>query len=369
MLILLNALQAGNRSGTGRYVEALAQWLPQVPSSLSYAFFWPRHVPHPPRAQFASAAFLDQDAQPAWRRLWIDHYGMRREAARSGANLVHYPANIGPLVEMPNAVVTIHDLTFFRNPGWFRPGRALYYRKAAAVGARRAARIIADSQASATDIQTYLGIDADRIDVIPLGVDPAFGPAGPEQVAAVRRKYGLGRPFILYMGTLEPRKNLPRLIEAWEQSAAGDADLALVGRRGWKTAALDAAIAASPHRDRIHLPGFVPMEDQAALYSACEAFVWPALAEGFGLPVLEGMACGAPVLTSNRSSLPEVTGDAALLANPEDADAIAEGINRILSDSALRARLKAAGPLRAAHFTWRRTAELTVASYRRALSL
>jgi glycosyltransferase involved in cell wall biosynthesis len=370
MLVLCNGLQAGNRSGTGRYTEALVQWLPTVESPFDFLFFWPCHVPHPPHDYYAATAFADRDVTRPWQRVWEDQVVLRQAAARHRANVVHYPANVGPLLAVPNAVVTVHDLTFFRFPGWYRNTRAFYYRKAVAAGVRRAARVIADSGATAADLQAYLNVPEEKIDVVPLGVDEVFRPVDAERCAAVCRKYALDRPFLLYMGTLEPRKNLPRLVQAWDRvAAATGVDLVLAGRRGWKNNALDAAIGRVAHPERVHLAGYIVSEDQPALYSACTAFVWPTLWEGFGLPPLEAMACGAPVLTSNCSSMPEVTGDAAVLVDPEDSDALAEGLERIVTDTGLRRRLAVEGPRRAALFTWRRTAELTVDSYKRMLGL
>ncbi len=360
MKILFDALQAGNRSGTGRYSEELASRLPGLAGDIEV-------IVEPPPARWASHS----PAVRLWgaRRVAYEQFGLSRLAREIGAAGVHYPANIGTAFRKSPSVVTIHDVSFFRNPGWFTLNRAMYYRVAVGQSAHTATRVIADSTAAADDIVNFLGIRAGKIDVIPLGVDPVFCPAPDAQCARIRERHGLPGRFFLYLGTLEPRKNLPRLIEAWSRIAIeADVDLVIAGRDGWKTGPIDRAIGSSLARARIHRPGFVDPADLPALLSAATAFVWPSLCEGFGLPVLEAMACGVPVLSSNTSSIPEVTGDAAMLVDPLDIDAIANGMLRIVRDEKLRARLRTAGPEQARRFTWERTASMTLETYRRAFS-
>ncbi len=366
MRVLINALQAGNRSGTGRYIEALIPALLEAGDPAGLAVYWPARLPAP--AWAGQVALVRRDAARL-KRLWEDQANMGGALRRAGADLVHYPANIGALRKTPS-VLTVHDLSFLRHPEWFRWERAAYYRFAAVRSARLARRVIADSQSTAQDLQELAGINADRIDVVPLGVDPAFAPAEEAAQEAARKKYNLPEQFFLYVGTLEPRKNLPRLIAAWDRIAEDTGvRLVLAGREGWKVAGLHAAIHAARHAARIHLPGFIAPEDLAPLLSAARAFVWPSLYEGFGLPVLEAMACGAPVLASNTSSLPEVAGDAALLVDPEDVNAIAAALKTLAANEDQRAQLRKRGLVRAAKFTWSRTAQLTLASYRKALDV
>lgn len=370
MIVLLNALQAGNRSGTGRYTTELARWLPVLADDLDFVVLWPRHVPHPHIETAHREAFLLCDARTSLRRLYIDQIGVHGVRARAGANVVHYPASVGCLTPIHNAVVTVHDLSFLHEPRWFRPGHAAYYRYAVGRTARLAERVIADSQVTAQDLNEKLGIPRDRIDVVPLGVDERYRPAPPEAVVSVRTKYALPKRFFLYLGTLEPRKNLVRVIEAWSRIAtACPLDLVIAGRQGWRSRPIARAIAAATRPERVRCPGFIAEEDLPALLSAAEAFVWPSLWEGFGLPPLEAMACGTPVLTSNVSSLPEVVGDAALMVDPYDIEAIAEGMLRLAEDAALRDQLRSLGLQRAAQYTWRRTAQGAIDTYRAVLHL
>ncbi len=366
MNVLINALQAGNLSGTGRYVTELVRALAALPDGPEMTLVWPAGQPAP---GFGPRTDLVRRGSGTFRRLLDDHWGILELTARKGAEAVHYPANFGPSSAVRGLVVTVHDLSFVRHPEWFRLNRALYYRFMLKRTARVATRFLADSEATAADLRAFLRLPEDRIDVAPLGVSTHFRPAPEAALAAVRGKYRLPERFLLYVGTLEPRKNLARLIAAWSRLSREEAPpLVVAGRVGWKTEAVKRAAAESPRRTEILFPGFVPQEELPALYSAAQAFVWPSLFEGFGLPPLEAMACGTPVVTSNTSSLPEAVGDAALTVDPLDEDALSDAIRRVVTDSGLRAALREQGLARAALFSWQRTAALTLETYQRARS-
>ncbi len=366
MRVLINALQAGNRSGTGRYVEELIRWLPGLVSDVEVRVLWPGHVPAPPAVP--AEALMPVQVQTPWQRLYCDQFGMRRIRREVQADLVHYPANIGALAPVVPFVLTVHDLSFYRKATWYRTSRAVYYWVAARRSILAARRIVADSKTTADDLMNMLHVPARKIDVIPLGVGEEFKPAPPERQAAVRAKYHLPANFFLYVGTLEPRKNLPRVIEAWDQIAAGiPHDLVIAGREGWKTAPIHAAVKRARFASRIHFPGFIEQADLPALLSAAAVFVWPSLCEGFGLPPLESMACGTPVLSSDLSCMPETLADAALLVDPYTTEDIAAGMKALATDNALYERLRQKGFARAQRFTWKHTAELTISSYRNAI--
>ncbi len=363
MRVLLNALQAGNRSGTGRYVAELARRLPGRAKDVELRVLWPRHVPLPPASL---PDFFEQvEAGNPLARVYVDQILVHSHARRFGADLVHYPANIGPLFPPGRTVLTIHDLTYFHHPEWFRRNRAAYYRFATRWSARHANAIIVDSQATADDCRAFLGLGEENMAIVPLGVGDEFRPVSSEQQATARTWYRLPDQFILYAGTMEPRKNLVRLIAAWDRIAdACPYDLVLAGRDGWKTGPIRAAAAASLHPRRIHFPGFIANDDLPALYSAARVLAWPSLFEGFGLPPLEAMACGTPVVVSNRSSLPEVVADAGLLVDPDDVEALSAALFDAATDESLRNRLILSGQARAQGFTWNRTAEMTLQIYR-----
>ena len=362
MRLLFNALQAANRSGTGRYSAELALALMRR-KDLELILAWPQGATV---AVTPNTHLMPLQAH-GWRRLLFDQWSIERMFYEESAHLAHYPASIGRVFgEMP-FVLTIHDLCVLRHPEWFRPERVAYYRRAIAASALHAKRILADSLATADDIVALLRFPINKIDIVPLGVTSEFHPCSFETVATVRARYALPERFFLYVGTIEPRKNLARLIQAWDSVADHVPDLVLAGREGWKCFSVHNALAKAHHAPRIHLPGFIPQDDLPALLSAAEAFVWPSLYEGFGLPPLEAMACGVPVLTSDISSLPEIAADAALLVPPEDPAAIAEGLRALASNAALRATLREAGIKRAAEYTWDRTAAAAVTAYAKAI--
>lgn len=365
MRILLNGLQAGNRSGTGRYTIELARRL-AARDDVEVRLVWPWNFAAPEGVDHRT---LSRHAAGALRRLTYDQVGIRREARQWDADLVHFPANIGPVAKMRNAVLTIHDLSFYHDPSWFKASRAIYYRTAVGQSAHSATRIVADSRTTADDVHTYLGIPTGRIDVAPLGVDAHFARADDGAIARVIERYKLPAPFFLFVGTVEPRKNVARLVRAWDKVARDlDHGLVIAGRDGWKTGAVDAEIGGVSQPERLRRIGYIEYKDLPALYSAAAAFVWPSLWEGFGLPPLEAMACGCPVVTSNVSSLPEVCADAALLIDPQNEAALVQALLRIVRDEKLRANLVDAGRARAAQYTWDRTADATAASYRAALA-
>jgi glycosyltransferase involved in cell wall biosynthesis len=365
MLILLNALQAGNLSGTGRYVAELARRLPGLSRDMNCLVAWPKHIPAPHFADGAETSLRLMEARGSYMRIFQDQCGIRFLRRREKADVIHFPASVGPLFPMSGVALTVHDLSFMRNPLWFRADRAAYYRWTVGHSIGLASRIIADSHATAADLHEFFDVPMNRVDVVPLGVGEEFHPATQEQQATARAWYKLPESFFLYVGTIEPRKNIVTLIEAWNRIAAKcECDLVIAGRWGWKYKSIRTAAAASPYSKRIHFPGFIGPEDLPSVLSAASAFVWPSLYEGFGLPPLEAMACGAPVVTSNVSSIPEVVGAAALQVDPNDTDALADALSRIETDSALRASLRDRGLARAATFTWERTARLTFDSYR-----
>ncbi|MCS6802253.1 MAG: glycosyltransferase family 1 protein [Chloroflexota bacterium] len=297
------------------------------------------------------------------RRLWWQQLELPRRA--TGADLLHVPGFDAPARAPCPVVLTVHDLIGALFPKILPPVSRLYWARWLPFTLRFADAIIADSEATRRDILRLTAVRA-PIAVVPLGVDPLFSPPPPERVAAVRARYGLAEPFLLSVGTLEPRKGIDTLVDALAL-LEGRAVLALAGKVGWNWERVAARVARHGLGARVRRLGYVPDEDLPALYAAAEAFVLPSRYEGFGLPVLEAMACGAAVVTTTAGALPEVAGDAALLIPPDDPPALAAALSRLLADGALRAALQARGRARAAGFTWDRTARETVAVYRAVL--
>lgn len=364
MKVLLNALQAGNRSGTGTYAAELAQELTTADHGVEVTVAWPIETPSP----LPEDRVLLKNGRNALGRICYDQWSIAADAKRIGAALIHYPANVGTVLGRHTSVVTIHDLSFYRHPEFFTAARGAYYRSAVKAGAKHARRIVADSECTARDLVDCLQVDRHRVDVVPLGVSTRFQPASATAQDEARRLYRLPEKFILYVGAIEPRKNLPRLVAAWDSVAGAiEHDLVIAGRRAWKCGELDRSVAEAKHQNRIRFPGFIEPDRLNAVLSSAAVFAYTPLWEGFGLPPLEAMACGTPVLTSKTSSLPEVVGDCAVTVDPTNSEAIAEGLRTLATDDALRIELAARGKRHAAAFTWEKTAERTAESYRRAV--
>jgi glycosyltransferase involved in cell wall biosynthesis len=271
-----------------------------------------------------------------------------------------------PLRGIPT-VLTVHDLLFHRLPEHHKVLNRWYLNWTMPLYCRRADHIIAVSHTTRRDLIDLYRIPPDKITVIYEAADPKFRPQSQEVIEAVRARHNLPERFLFYVGTIEPRKNLTRLLHAWEPLyQAGDAPpLVIGGKRGWLADEFFAALEASPCRENVTLTGYVPDADLPGLYGAATAFTFPSVYEGFGLPPLEAMACGTPVACSNTPSIAEVVGDAALLFDPEDIGAMRDVLRRILGPhhDDLRADLRARGLQRAAQFSWEQTARETLAVY------
>jgi glycosyltransferase involved in cell wall biosynthesis len=274
---------------------------------------------------------------------------------RDGAQLIHGPANSLPLLHpgLPG-VVTIHDLAIYDHPEWFPSGQWFATRVVVPQSARRARMIICPSEATKRAAVRLFGIEPERCRVIPHGVETEFGlPVSPSLKAGVRARYALPDRYLLQLGTVQPRKNYVTSLRALARIPVGQRlPLIVAGGFGWRYDAVVDAVRELDLRDWVRFVGYAGMPDLPALYQMAQAVLFPSLDEGFGLPVLEAFAAGTPVVASNAGAIPEVAGDAALLSVPEDAQALADNLLRLLTDSQLRERQVAAGRARAALYTW-----------------
>jgi glycosyltransferase involved in cell wall biosynthesis len=352
--------------GAANYIINLVQALLRIDATNEYVIFSkPLHAPlfDSTRAQIVQTAL----ASPLLRIAW-EQTALPLLARQHRLDLLHSPHYTMPLVKTCRTVVTFHDMTFFLYPEAHLRYKRLFFRAMIPWSARRADALIAISQSTRADILRILRTPPDQVIAIPYGIAPQFQPI-PDSPArdALCQKYNLPRPFILYVGNLEPRKNLPILVRAFARVARAGLPHALVlaGARGWMAAEIFSTIKELDLVSRVHFPGYVPQQDLASLYSAASLFVYPSLYEGFGLPVLEALACGVPVITSNVSSMPQVAGDAGILVEPSDVDALADAMKRVLTDQGLRATLVAKGLARARSFSWERTAQATLSTYTR----
>jgi glycosyltransferase involved in cell wall biosynthesis len=280
----------------------------------------------------------------------------RVEWATGPVDVVHgtiiaVPASLAPLV------LTIHDLAFLTYPEHFSRRGLSFFRRALDLARRHARLVTCPSEATMEECRRA-GFDERRLRLVPWGVRAA--PASEADVEASRRRHGLVRPYVLFCGTIEPRKNLPRVIEGFRRADVPGLDLVLAGPQGWNE---DIGRLLDPLDGRAHALGFVPGDELGPLYAGAAAVVYPSLREGFGLPVLEAMAQGAPVITSLGTATEEVAGDAALLVDPHDSRAIAEAIAALMRDRELASRFADAGRARAATYSWDRTAERMAAVY------
>jgi glycosyltransferase involved in cell wall biosynthesis len=286
-----------------------------------------------------------------------------RKAAKAGADILHCPVGVTSMRSPVPLVVTVNDVMALEHPDWFTRANALQQRLVLPRALAAAMRVIVPSEHTRQRVLANCRLDPGRIDVVPYGVEPAFTPGTADATALDR--LGIEGPYVLTVGTLQPRKNLPAAIAAFERAAADGAahTLVVAGARGWR----DDAVAEMLRRPRVHVLGEVSDEQLVELYRGADCLLFPSLYEGFGFPALEAMACGTPVVCANRTSLPEVVGDAAVLVDPDDIAAFATALTEVLSSPARRAELAAAGLARAREFSWDRCADLTVAAYERAL--
>jgi glycosyltransferase involved in cell wall biosynthesis len=284
-----------------------------------------------------------------------------------GADVYHGVLNVMPLASPVPSVVTIHDLSPFLFPQTFRRVNRIYTRWAIRVACRRAAYILAVSEFTKQEVVRWMRVPPERVVVTYDAADDRFAPPDPAEVEAFRRAKGLPEKFVLFLGTLEPRKNLTLLLDAYAMVARSiDAPLLVAGSRGWLYEPVLARAEQLGLGDRLRFVGYVDQAEQHLWYAAATVFAFPSLYEGFGMPPLEAMACGTPVVVSSSSSLPEVVGDAGLVVSPSEPEELADALHRVVSDAELRAELRARGLAQARRFSWRETAERTLDVYRRA---
>jgi glycosyltransferase involved in cell wall biosynthesis len=363
---LLAHTRSFRRAGVSHYIEQLLQHLARVDQTNQYTIFTTRGLDAaalglPPHFTIQPSRF--PTINPRVRIPW-EQFLAPLILRRQRADLFHGTLNVVPLACPVPSVVTIHDLAFIRFPYTFRSYNRTYLDLATRVSVRRATRILAVSEHTKREVVGLLGVPAERVVVTPNAARVHFHPPAAEALAAFRTRHSLPEQFVLYVGTLEPRKNLTTLLDAYAQIARQSAVPLLVGGgKGWMYDAVFARLEALGLRDRVHFVGYLDEEELPLWYAAARLFVFPSLYEGFGMPPLEAMACGTPVVTSNSSSLPEVVGDAGLMVAPMDVDALADAIMRLLSDEALHADLRERGLRRAQQFAWHTTAERTRDAY------
>jgi len=370
MRIAINTLAMKSKlHGVGNYIKNLVRSLSRRDAENDYLLFASKENISHLKGLPANFQIVLAPAGPAKKIFWEQSI-LPAKLKKYSVDLYHGPAFAVPFIKTCPQVVTIHDASFTLTPERHPLYRRLYYRATVPAVMRNADAIITVSQSTKSDLLQLASIPPEKILAVPLGVDPRFRPVGNQnQLFSLRQKYRLPRPFVLFVGMIEPRKNLQLLIDSYLSGHFFDRfDLVLAGSLGWDYSQLLQKIDASGKRKHIRLPGYVEDADLPALYAAAEVFVYPSIYEGFGLPVLESMACGTPVITSSVSSLPEVAGDAALLVDPRDAAALTSALQKLLADKSLRDEFALRGLDRAASFTWDQTAQKTLSVYQHLFS-
>ena len=371
-IIGLNALllsqDAGYRNaGLSRYIRQLLRHLPTAAPDMNlvayvsdpslYMSGWTGHRPAWDTSRAPGRILWEQLAQP---------WALRRD----GVDLVHALVNVGPVVHPCPVVVTIHDLTFIRFPELFPSERRGYLQRMTRWTARRAARIIVDSASTGQDVEQLLDVPAERIAVVYPGLNEGMSRPASASIAELRARYDLPEQFVLFVGTLEPRKNITLLLDVWALLASHHGmcpTLVIAGGKGWFYETLETRVRALGLADSVRFVGYVADDDLPAWYAAATLFVFPSLYEGFGFTPLEAMACGTPVIVSSTSSLPEVVGAAGLALPPDDPEAWADAVASLLSLPKRLGTMAQSGVAQAARFSWSTTAHQTAEIYRQVL--
>jgi len=359
------------RTGVANYVFGLLRGLAAVDRDGGYVIFAkPEHV-----AEFgidqSNFEFVPIDLPARGLRLAWEQVGLPKRVREHRLQLLHSPHYTMPLSHPVRSVVTFCDMTFVLYPEVHQLVKRTYFPAMMRWSARHADRLITISESTRDDLVRLWGIDPARVTPVPLAAGAEYQPAAPATIASVCARYSLPpRGYVLYLGVLEPRKNVDQLVAAFGRMTGRFPDLllAIAGKRGWMYDRIFSQVEALGLADRVRFTGYVPEEDLPGLYGGARLFTYPSRYEGFGLPVLEAMRCGVPVVTTNVSSMPEVAGDAALLVDPDDVAGLADAMMRILESSSLAEDLARRGRLRATSFSWERCATETRQVYQQVLA-
>jgi len=288
-------------------------------------------------------------------------------AIRDKIDLLHSMAFVAPLWTPCPTVVTVYDLSFIHFPDRFPALQRWYLASQTRRSCRQARRVITISESSRQDVHRFFDVPLARIDVVQPGVDSYYRPVPAVDVVAFRQRENLPEKFVLHVGTLQPRKNLPVLLEAFATLGRPELQLLLVGGKGWQFDEIFQGITRLGIQEQVRLTGYVPDQELPLWYNAAALFVFPSLYEGFGMPVIEAMACGTPVIAANTSSIPEAAGKAAILFEPQDVTELAERMGTVLDDPELSNKMREKGLRQAQQFSWQRAGRETAAVYRKAL--
>ncbi|MCO6451612.1 MAG: glycosyltransferase family 4 protein [Caldilineales bacterium] len=357
-----------HRAGMGRMAHEMAVALVNAAADEQWSVFYNSHsgvYPAPPLDRIPRTT-IDL-GNKRWRLRVMQAYALRQaqDGLIGSVDIFHATDHLLPNLQRTKAVFSLGDVTFLSHPQAHSRLNRMFLRLMMPRFLSNAYAIIAISQNTLAEMKRYYEVGLDNATVVHLGVSKRFKPIDdPATLTDVRKRYALPLDFILYVGTIEPRKNIARLIEAYANLNNQTTKLVIAGKRGWLYDDVFQLVQSHGLENDVLFPGYISDEDLPAIFSAATLFVFPSLYEGFGLPVLEAMACGVPVITSNVSSLPEVAGDAAILIDPYDIQSIRDAMQSLMDNPTKRSELSAKGLRNAAEFTWERTARQTLDIYR-----
>jgi len=363
---LLSGEAGYRRAGIHQYIEQVLRHLPQN-GTTDHTVFTQYRADWLQRQGLTAVSSKLPTERRLFRIGW-EQLVWPWQARRRQLDLLHSMAFVAPLLSNRPTIVTVYDLSFLHFPENFPAAQRIYLTNMTRISCRRAVRVITISESSRQDVHHFFSVPLEQIDVIRPGVDAIYKPATAEAVADFREAEGINGRFILHVGTLQPRKNIPVLLEAFAKLDDSKLKLVLVGGKGWLFDSIFDKVIALGLQEKVRFTGYVPDELLPLWYSAADLFVFPSLYEGFGMPVVEAMACGTPVVASNSSSIPEAVGDAGLLFDPQNSSKCAERMQNVLNNSTLSGKMCRLGLKYAKQFSWERAGKETAVVYERVAS-
>jgi glycosyltransferase involved in cell wall biosynthesis len=364
---LLSPESGYRRAGIHQYIVQVLRHLPRLNIRSHYTIYTRDRASIEERDDLTLVSSSWPTEKRSVRILW-EQLSWPLQAAQEQFDLLHSMAFVTPVLNNIPTIVTVYDLSFVHFPAAFPTLQRLYLHGQTARSVKKAHRVITISEASRQDLHHFFDVPLDRIDVVLPGVEQVYRPLSDDLVKGYREMQGIPDKFILHVGTLQPRKNVSVLLEAFALSKAERVDLVLVGAKGWQYDEIFVTVKNLGLEGRVHFTGYVADEELPFWYNAAEALVFPSIYEGFGMPVVEAMACGTPVIAARTSSIPEAGGEAALYFDPQDAGALARHIDSVLNNRQLANQMRQGGLKRAQKFSWERAGIETAQVYARALA-
>jgi len=365
---LLSGEAGYRRAGIHQYILQILRHLPREEDGLRYLLYTRQDKGLNLNKPAMSIIHSRWPTERRLARILWEQVAWPILAERQGVDLLHGMAFVTPLVSPCPTIVTVYDLSFVHFPDRFPALQRLYLTSLSRRSCRQALRVITISESAREDLVRYFNVPLERIDVVRPGVDEHFRPLPTTDIESFRQRESLPNQFIFHVGTLQPRKNILVLLEAMARRGRPDLPLVLVGGKGWLFEEIFHRVEVLGLQDSVHFTGYVRDEDLPYWYNAASLLVFPSIYEGFGMPVVEAMACGTPVIAARTSSIPEATGGAAILFDPQNADELADRIAAVMNEAELSDKMKEEGLIQAQKFSWEQAGKETAIVYRKALA-